>query len=148
MSETVVIGRSKALGAIYWATPAATSNATNTPIKCAGTTAAQGTAFLVTQATTNRLTYTGNRTRVFMAHATVGISAAAATTGKIHLYQDGSAVTGASVTRAFSNTDIGVLAIHALVSMATNSYIELWCETNDGADLTVQNGVFSISTTD
>lgn len=148
MAETVVIGRSKAIGAIYWQTPAATSNVTATPIKCAGTTAAQGTAFLVTQATTNRLTYTGNRTRTFMVLATIGISAAAATNGKLYVYQDGVAVTGATVTRAFSNTDTGVLAIHALVLMPTSSYVELWCETDDGDDLTVQNGVFSIASVD
>ncbi len=143
MAETVVTGRSKAQGAIYWATPAATANTTNTPIKCAGTTAAQGTADLITQATTNRLTYTGNRTRQFMVTATVGISASAATTGKLHIYKGGVAVTGATITRVIANTDIGAMTIHALVSLATSEYVELWCETNDEDDLTINNGVLS-----
>jgi hypothetical protein len=149
MAETVVIGRSKAAGAIYWATPAATANETDTPIKCAGTTAAQGTAYLVTQATTNRLTYTGNRTRTFAVIATVGISAAATTTtGKLHIYKGGSPVTGSTITRFFSNSDTGAIAISCIVELATNEYVELWCETNDGDDLTIQNGVLSIFSID
>ena len=148
MSETVVIGRSKAEGAIYWETPAATSNETNTPIKCAGTTAAQGTAYLVTQAVTNRLTYTGNRTRTFVCIATIGLSAAAATTGKIHLYKGGALITGSTITRVLPTTDIGAMAVHCIVDLATNEYVELWCETNDGDDITIQNGVLSIHSID
>lgn len=49
MATTVTGAREKrAYGAIYLETPAATSNETATPIKFAGTTAAQGSAFNVT----------------------------------------------------------------------------------------------------
>ncbi len=135
-------------GAIYWATPAATSNGVATPIKCAGTTAAQGTALSVTQATTNRLTYTGVATRNFKVTATVGLSAAAATNGKLHLYKNGSLITGSTITRVLPISDIGAMAIHALVSLAPTDYVELWCETDDGDDITIQNGVLSISSID
>jgi hypothetical protein len=135
-------------GGIYWATPAATSNAAATPIKCAGTTAAQGTAVKVTQATTNRLTYTGGPTRNFKAESTVSISAAAATNGKLHLYKNGSLITGATIVRAFADTAITTMAIHALVSLAATDYLELWCETDDGDDLTIQNGVLSLASVD
>lgn len=148
MAETVVVGRSKALGAIYFSTPAATANEANVAIKCAGTTAAQGTAFLVTQATTNRLTYTGNRTRTFMVSAAVSLSAAAATNGKLHLYRNGALITGATVRRALPITDVGAMALHALVDMATNDYVELWCETDDGDDITIQSGVLSLVSID
>lgn len=148
MAETVVIGRSKAIGAIYFATPAATSNEANVAIKCAGTTAAQEAAFLVTQATTNRLTYTGNRTRTFMVTATVSLSAAAATNGKLHIYKDGALVTGATIRRVLPISDVGAMALHCLASLATNSYVELWCETDDGDDITIQNGILSIASVD
>lgn len=148
MAETVVIGRSKAQGAIYWATPAATANETNVAIKCAGTTAAQGTADLITQATTNRLTYTGNRTRQFMVTATVSLTAAAATQGKLHIYKGGALVTGSTMTRTIPISDYTTIACHALVSLATNEYVELWCETNDGDDITIQSGVLSAVSVD
>ncbi len=137
-----------AQGGIYWATPAATANTAATPIKCAGTTAAQGTAVKVTQATTNRLTYTGAPTRNFKIEATVSLSAAAATNGKLHLYKNGSLITGATVTRVLPIADIGAMAIHAYVSLATNDYVELWCETDDGDDITITNGVVSLASTD
>lgn len=135
-------------GGIYWATPAATANTTNTPIKCAGTTAAQGTANQVTQATTNRLTYTGAATRQFEVEATIGMSAAAATQAKLHIYANGSPITGSTVTKTIANTDIDVLAVHAIVTLAKDEYVELWCETNDEDDLTVQNGVLLLTSID
>ena len=148
MAETVVIGRSKAIGAIYFATPAATSNVTATPIKAAGTTAAQGTAFLVTQATTNRLTYTGSRTRTFYVAFIGSVTAAAATNAVFHLYLSGAPITGASTGRSFPIADRGNAVIHCIVDVATNGYIELWCETDDGDDLTIQTGVLSMMSVD
>jgi len=149
MAETISIGKPAAFGAIYWATPAATSNESNTPILAAGTTAAQGNASLVTQATTNRLTYTGLATREFFVTCTVGVSAAATvTTAKFHIYKGGSVVTGSTITRYISNADIGAVAVSGHVSLATNEYVELWCETDDGDDLTIQNGVLSIRAID
>lgn len=149
MPETISIGKPAAFGAIYWATPAATTNESATPVKAAGTTAAQGNAALVTQATTNRLTYTGTATREFFITCTVGLSAATtATTSKLYLYKDGSLITGSTITRYISGSDIGAVAISAHVSLATNSYVELWCETDDGDDLTIQNGVLSIRAID
>jgi len=145
---TATITSARAYGAIYWATPAATSNATNTPILLAGTTAAHGTANKITQGTANRLTFTGASARTFFVLCSVGISAAAATVSKIHLYKNGAVITGSTVTRAFSNTDIGAFAISAIVDVAPNEYVELWGETNDGDDLTVQNGVFSMQSID
>ena len=139
----------RAYGAIYWTTPAATSNETNTPIKAAGTTAAQGTANKVTQATTNRLTFTGAGTRTFSVTATVGISAAAPTVSKLHIYKGGSVVTGSTVSRAISApSDIGAMAISCFVDLSNTEYVELWCETNDADDITIQDGVLSIQSVD
>jgi hypothetical protein len=138
-----------AFGAIYWATPAATTLSAATPAKCAGTTAAQGTSAQVTQATTNRLTYTGKAARQFLITATIGISAAAtATTAQIHIYADGSLVTGSTISRYISTSDIGAMAITAVVALAQNGYVELWCQTDDGDDLTIQNGVMTMRSID
>ena len=40
------------------------------------------------------------------------------------------------------------MAIQALVQLALNDYVELWCETDDGDDITIQNGVVSITSID
>lgn len=136
-------------GSIYWKTPAATSNEAGVPIKAAGTTAAQGSASYVTQSASNRLTYTGTITRQLRVIGTFSLSAAAtATTAKLHIYKNGSVVTGSTITRYISSADIGAVAIYATVNMAKDEYVELWCETNDGDDLTIQGGVFSLASID
>jgi hypothetical protein len=76
--------------------------------------------------------------------ATISISAAAATTGKIHLYKGGSLITGATISRVIPNTDIGSMSVAANVLMAKNEYVELWCETNDGDDLTITEGTLTL----
>ena len=40
------------------------------------------------------------------------------------------------------------MAIQTLVQLAQNDYVELWCETDDGDDITIQNGVVSITSID
>jgi hypothetical protein len=131
-------------GSIYWATPAATANEAATPIKAAGTTAALGNAFLVTQATTNRLTYTGVATRDFHVTASISLSAGAATNATVHLAANGAIVTGAKVTRTIPNTDTGAMAVAGIISLAKDEYVELWCETDDGDDITIQSGSLTI----
>jgi hypothetical protein len=143
------ISSARAYGALYWSSPAATSNETDTPIKCAGTTAQQGSINKCTVTTSNRITFVGSSVRTFHVVATVGISAATTvTTGKIHIYKGGALITGSTITRYFSNSDTGAIAISAFVDLTTNEYVELWCETNDGDDLTIQNGVMSIISVD
>lgn len=139
---------SRAYGAIYWSAGAAAANETATPIKVAGTTAALGTANKVTQATTNRLTFTGSDTRTFFASATFSVDCSAATTLKMHLYKDGSAITGATIQRTVGGTDVGAMAIHAVVDLAPSSYVELWCETNDGDNVNIPFGQLSILSID
>lgn len=81
--------------------------------------------------------------------ATFSVSAAAtATTALFHIYKGGVLVAGSTISRYISNADIGAVAITCLVELATNEYVELWCETDDADDLTWQNGVLSIRTID
>lgn len=148
VNVTTTATSARAYGAIYWSAGAAAANEANTPIKVAGTTAALGTANKVTQATTNRLTYTGVNTRTFKCNATFSVDCSAATSLKMHLYKGGAAITGATIQRTVGGTDIGAMAIHASVDLATNEYVELWCETNDGDNVNVPCGQLSIESVD
>lgn len=149
MAETISIGKPAAYGAIYWATTAATTLGAATPALAAGTTAAQGTAALVTQAVNNRLTYTGALTRNFIVEGTFSVSAAATNTlSTLYIYKGGSAVTGIAIQRYITGSDTGAVAIHGVVSLATNEYCELYAATDDGDDITIQNGVLSIRAID
>ena len=139
---------SRAYGAIYWATPAATANETNTPIKCAGTTAAQSTANKITQATTNRLTFTGSDTRAFGVVFTGIMTASAATNATVYIYANGAVVTGVGNTRAMPITDKGNAVLNCFVDLAPGGYIELWCETDDGDNITIESGVLAIRSID
>ena len=135
-----------AYGGIYFSVPATTACVAATPIKVAGTTAAQDGALLFTAGTANRLTYTGKATRPATVTATFSVDASSATMAKFHIYKNGSLVTGATITRTIANTDIGTMALIANVSLAENDYIELWCQTDDGDDLTVEDGVLTVET--
>lgn len=130
-------------GSIYWATPAATDNTPNTPVKCAGTTAAQGVAHRFTQGTDNRITYTGKVRQALRVLASISVSASNPTTGTLLLYQGGAPIPGLTISRVFSNNDAGAMVIHGTVLLAENEYVELWCMTNDNDDLTVLSGVLS-----
>ncbi len=135
-------------GAIRWSAAAATSNAAGTPIKLAGTTAAQGTASAdVTQGTANRLTYTGTDDKDFYVVANVTVTAAADTAATYYLTEDGSPITGAVLTRAIAGTGAELVTISCMVTLSTNQYVELWCATADGDDLTVASGTLAIFTT-
>lgn len=139
---------SRAYGAIYWSAGAAAANETDTPIKVAGTTAALGTANKVTQATTNRLTFTGSDTRTFFVSATFSIDLSAASVAKMHIYKGGVAITGATIQRTVGGTDVGAMAIHTFVDLAPSEYVELWCETNDGDNINIGFGQLSILSVD
>lgn len=130
-----------AAGSIYISSPAATSNETNTPIKVAGTTAAAGPTTAVTQATTNRLTYTGSVTQAFLVTGSISCTASAATSATFYFYEGGDTlVTGSTITRNVPITDEGAIGVQGIVTLAQNEYVELWCETDDGDDITAQTG--------
>lgn len=136
-------------GGIRWATPAATSNAAATPIKVAGTTAAQGTASDdITQGTANRITYTGEDDKVFFVTASATFTAAAATNASFYIYKEGALVTGSTLTRAIADTGALTVTISGVVTLSTDDYLEVWCETDDADDLTAQSGTLAAFTID
>ena len=133
-----------AVASYYWSSTAATANETDTPIKCAGTTASlQAEQFTV--ATTNRATYTGTMTRKFLVTITTSFTTSAATTSTLYIAVDGSVVTGLELNRLTTNTDEGAWALSGVVSLAENAYVEVWCATNDGDDITVEAGTVTIT---
>ena len=74
-------------------------------------------------------------------------SGSAATLASIWLYKNGSVVTGTEIQRDISDTgDFGAGATHAIVQLATNDYVELWVETDDGDDVQIDFGVLSAVT--
>ena len=136
-----------AFGSYYWSgNTTASANAAATPIKCAGTTTTQLLNGF-THSGTNRLTYTGTTTLYFQVTAGLSSSASAATdAAEFHIYKNGAIVTGSTVERKMPISDIGAFSICSLVSLATNDYIEIWCETSDGDDITITDGCVSVST--
>ena len=142
-NTAATISSARAYGAIYWSAGAAAANEANTPIKVAGTTAQLGSVNKFTAATTNRLTFVGSSTRTFYVMASFSVDCSAATVLKMHLYKGGAIITGATIQRTVGGTDVGAMAIHAIVDLTTNEYVELWCETNDGDNVNVPFGQLS-----
>ncbi len=138
------------VGALYFATPAATAIAAGgTPLKAAGTTAALGTATAdMTVATTNRLTYTGAATRTFLVMATVRlICAADAKVLGLRLYAHATggtaaAITGGAITYTHVTAAAGdAVSVNALVTLSTSGFVELWVSNEtDAEDVTVSLG--------
>lgn len=132
-------------GSCYFSTPAATANTIGTPIKAAGTTTAMQLADF-TMPADNRLTYTGDTTRVFEVMFTGSVTKAAGgtTLAEFSLRKDGAVITGADVSCQIPASDEGAFAVSCQVSIAPNSYVELWTETDTNDDLTIEAGVLSV----
>jgi hypothetical protein len=114
-----------------------------TPAKAAGTTTA-GDIRGFTHAN-NRLTYDGIATKSFMVTVTAGVSKAAGSTElcSVHIYKDGATV-NAQVDRTVSSSDEGAVSVSAIVSLATDEYIEVWLN-SAGDNMTWESGTVTIS---
>ena len=136
----------RSCGSCYFSTPAATSNVAATPIKAAGTTTTMElTGF--TSPLDNRLTYIDTEPVVFEVMFTGSVikGGGGATESSMFIYKNGVAVPGAHIERTIpSSTDTGAFAVSCQISLVTNDYVELWCETDTGDDVTVQAGVLSV----
>jgi hypothetical protein len=110
---------------------ATTIGATNSPVKVAGTTASRN-LYRVTMPASNRLTYTGTKTRTFL------VTCAASCTGTTNntFFTFSIAKVGSVLTESkqkikiASNTDQQAVAISCTVTLAPNEYVELWVENN------------------
>jgi len=133
-------------GSYYFSGSSATDNIADTPIKAAGTTTV-GFTNGFTHVASNRLVYNGAITRTFEIIATVSVSSSGATESKMHLYKNGTTlIAGSTIDRTIgAGSDVGAVAITALVSLDEDDFIELWCESDNSADdITIEAGTVLI----
>jgi len=131
-------GTSPVYGALYWSTPAATTDINGVAAKAAGTTTSQELSDF-TMPADNRLTYTGTDTQVFECHAALSVSTSQATTMTMYLYKNGVAVAGSEIDRKTSSNDVGAAVVSSLIELATDDYIELWVECSGTQSVTIQH---------
>lgn len=134
----------------YFSTPAATTLSAATPAKVAGTTTAVFAEGFTMDAN-NRLTLdAGARNRdvsIIAAISATKAAGAGATIASFYLYKNGALIPGSTINRTMANTtDEGAIACVGQTTMVPGDYIELWCATVDGDDITVQSGSVSVST--
>lgn len=132
-------------GQYYFSTPASASLVAATPKLAAGTTTSiVADGFTVSSA--NRLTYDGMVTRNVSVEATFSVTktGGGSTTGSFYIYKNGSAVTGVQVDRTLNNSGNELtIALHGIVSLATDDYVELWYATGNGNNMRIESGTVS-----
>ena len=130
---------SMAYGGMYISSSATTTLSAATPAKASGTTSSMGLNGF--SHATNKLTYTGTATRVFSVIAALSAhTISGAETLTFFIYKNGALITGAEIDRKVSNNDIGAVTVGALVSLATNDYVEVWVESLGGDDVVLDYG--------
>jgi hypothetical protein len=129
-----------AVGDVYISTPAATSFAAmNTPTKILGATTSTN-LFRVSSPQSNRLTYSGTKTKTFVAVCTMSFTSAGS--NKIYscyLAKNGVILPESKQSRkTTAGADQAPLALSCAVSMGLNDYLEVWVENNtDAISMTV-----------
>lgn len=138
-----------AYGSLYISASAPTSiGFTQTWTKAAGTTTTDLLSNFDANSVNNRLRYLGNETAVF--HVDVSFSMTAAVANKVFRFgiaKNDAILTQSIVARKIStNTDVGAASVHALLSMATNDYVELFVANwTDDSNLTVDFASFIVT---
>ena len=130
-------------GEFYFAVPAATALGLATPAKAAGTTSGSQLGGF-TSPINNRLLYSDADTRTFFVCCAVSITKAGGsqTSVTLYVYKNGVAVDGLRAVRSATN-NAAAASVAGLVQLATGDYLELWLETANGDDVTVQAGTLS-----
>lgn len=132
----------------YFSTPALTTLAAATPTKAAGTTTSMPVDNGFTH-TDNRLTLdAGQTTRDYRVSANFSVvkSDGGATDASFYIAKNGSILTPSKIIRTLANTsDHGSVSIGTGVELEADDYVELWVETTNGDDLTVEAGGLGVS---
>ena len=132
-------------GEYYFSTPAATTLSAATPAKAAGTTTAlKSIGFTHSD---NKLIYTGLAPHDFMITASISMTktSGGSTLGSVHIALNGTVVTGLELRSSFANTsDEKAMTLIGTISLTTSDYVEIFIETVDGDNLTVETGVITI----
>jgi hypothetical protein len=130
-----------ATGNLYLVAPVVTPiSGANVPAKVLGTTTAVG-LFRVSSTASNRLTYTGNKTRRFAIIASLSVTAQAANKNfSFYIYKNGVKITESEqAMRLSSGVDVCSLTISCTLQLVKNDYIEVWAaNTSDDSDLTIE----------
>ncbi|HEX4958780.1 MAG TPA: hypothetical protein VFV46_11430 [Lacibacter sp.] len=130
-----------ASGNLYLTSATATNfSAVNTPVKVSGTTTSVG-LFRVTSPTSNRLVYTGTKSRRFFVTASMSVTSAAANKYfSFYIYKNGVKLPESEqAMRLSSGVDKGSLTITCTILLSTNDYIEVWAaNTTDNSSMTVE----------
>ena len=134
-------------GSFYFSSSAATTLSSATPAKAAGTTT-ECVSNGMTVSSSNRITLdAGQTTRDYEVTVAISVTKAGggATLGTFHIAKNGTVVTGAMVNRSLANTsDEGAVALTFQITLAATDYLEIFIETNNGDNLTVESGGMSI----
>jgi hypothetical protein len=122
---------------------ATTISTQSVPVKAAGTTSSglvQGFTH-----TDNRLTYDGTETTIFAVRADATLFGGNDELVAIEIRKNGVKVNGFVSTYSRSNKQ-GSTSVEALVSLATNDYVELWVSAEESnGDVTVEDMVLAVT---
>ncbi|MCE3258792.1 MAG: hypothetical protein K0S12_433 [Bacteroidetes bacterium] len=136
-----------AAGNIYLTASAITTFAgSNQSTKILGTTTAAN-LFRASSPQSNRLTYTGNKTRRFQVVGSMSFSAQSSNRNfSFYIVKNGVVVQESRQTlRLNTGADKGSITLSCNVPMSTNDYIEVWVENNsDNSGITVESFNLSI----
>ncbi len=88
--------------------------------------------------TNNKLVYTGEKEKMFHITCTLSASAASNTNMKAVVFKNGTILPSGMVTTRINGSDVVSTAIHAMVALKTNDFIELYLmNTSNNNDLTI-----------
>lgn len=99
------------------------------PVKIKGTTVSSNLFRTATNGFSNRLVYTGSKTRNFEISATgTVIPGSNNVTHVYHIYKNGQPVSSVTAERRFSSNDIGNFSLTGIISLTSGDYIEVYLQ--------------------
>ena len=136
-------------GGYYWSaqgTAAVASAGAFVKVSTASSTTASETSnFTIT--TDNRATYTGGTTQKFIVSYQFTCTGQNNQIAAFRIAKNGTTIAGSEVARKIgTGLDEGATAVHFIVELATNDYVELWATNQDGTgNVFVEHGVLLIT---
>jgi hypothetical protein len=142
-------GADASYGSFYISASAPTSiGFTQTWTKAAGTTTTDLLQNFDANSVNNRLRYLENETAIFHVDVSFSMTAASANkTFRFGIAKNGTILTQSIVARKIAtSTDVGAASAHALLSMATNDYVELFVANwTDDTNITIDFASFVVT---
>jgi hypothetical protein len=135
-------------GSFYFTTPVETTLGEGVAVKALGTTTSLHLANF-TMPTNNRLTYTYSVTHTFLVCVSVSITRASGGAPEVGLYiaENGTEHDDSEVYQISKSTGdtINIKTSH-IVSLDQNDYVEIFIETDNGVDCTIEKGFMTVRT--